>query len=355
MAKEQDDLIKRDPAGVPLDDSAMDEEGVPARRVVTVLPTVGGDIIGEANSLWRDAWLRLRRNKLAVAGIFVLIFFVLVAIFADFIAQHPYDYQFSATQIRKEGLCPPIPVTPPNELPKPAPYCSVRFQPPSSYFWFGTDDLGRDVFSRVIFGTRISLAVGLISQLLILLIGLPIGLIAGYYGKWVDYLLMRITDVMYAFPTILFAIVVLAVFGQSLFNILLAIGLTFWPPMARLVRSQVLSVREKEYVEAARAIGTPNRSIIFRHILPNILSPVIVSITFGIPFAILTEAFLSFLGIGTPIPLPSWGLMVSDGKAYLRTDPTLVIFPGLAISLVLFAFNFFGDGLRDALDPRTRK
>ncbi len=342
MAREENKPL-RDPAGVPANDSALDESGVPARRAVPVLPTVGGDVAGTANSLWSDAWLRLRRNKLAVGGAVVIVLIILVAIFADLIAPYDPAFQFGVTDVRKAGLCPA------------SGRCSAKLLPVSSHFWLGTDSLGRDVFSRLVHGARVSISVGLISQLLIILIGVPLGLVAGYYGRWVDYLLMRVTDVMYAFPTILFAIVVLAVFGQSFLNILIAIGLTFWPPMARLVRSQVLSVREKEYVEAARAIGVKDRGIIFRHILPNILSPVIVSITFGIPFAIMTEAFLSFLGIGIPVPQPSWGSMVSDARQYMRTDPSLVIFPGLAISLTLFAFNFFGDGLRDALDPRTRK
>ncbi|PZR97544.1 MAG: hypothetical protein DLM69_09605 [Candidatus Chloroheliales bacterium] len=343
MAKEQDDIIIHDIAGVPVTDSSLDQTNVPARQVVPIAPTVGGDVAGPANSLWREAWLRLRRNKVAVGGAIVIILFILVAIFANVIAPYSYERQFTVTEIRAMNMCPA------------EGRCTAKFMPSSSTFWLGTDNFGRDIFSRVIYGARISLTVGLVSQLLIILIGMPIGLLSGYYGKWIDYLLMRITDVMYAFPTILFAIVVLSVFGQSFLNVLLAIGLTFWPPMARLVRSQVLSVREKEYVEAARAIGTTNRSIILRHILPNILSPVIVSITFGIPFAIMTEAFLSFLNIGTPIPLPSWGSMVAEGKDYLRTVPTLVLYPGIAISLILFAFNFFGDGIRDALDPRTRK
>jgi oligopeptide transport system permease protein len=160
---------------------------------------------------------------------------------------------------------------------------------------------------------------------------------------------------MYAFPTVLFAIVILATLGQSLINIFVAIGFTFWPSMARLVRSQVLSLREKEYVEAARAIGVPSWRIMFLQILPNALGPIIVAVTFGIPFAILIEAFLSFIGIGTPVPVPSWGGMISDARGALRTEPYLVFFPAAALAITLFAFNFFGDGLRDALDPRSRR
>ena len=184
---------------------------------------------------------------------------------------------------------------------------------------------------------------------------MPLGLIAGYFGKWVDQVLMRLTDVMYAFPTVLFAIVVMTALGPSLTNIYFAIGFTFWPPMARLVRSQVLSLREKEFVESARAVGVSPVRIMFAHILPNALGPVIVAATFGIPAAILTEAFLSFIGIGVPIPYPSWGAMISQGRAQMRSEPWLVLFPSIALAITLFAFNFFGDVLRDALYPRIRK
>jgi oligopeptide transport system permease protein len=237
----------------------------------------------------------------------------------------------------------------------PATHRVIQNQPPSPQHWFGTDSQSRDVFSRVLYGTSISLSVGLVSELIILFIGVPLGLIAGYFGRTVDQVLMRLTDVMYAFPTVLFVIVVVAALGQSLTNIYFAIGFTFWPPMARLVRSQVLSLREKEFVEAARSIGVSSWRIMFAHILPNSLGPIIVAATFGIPFAILIEAFLSFIGIGVPIPLPSWGAMIADGKAQIRSEPYLVVFPSIALALTLFAFNFLGDGLRDALDPRSRK
>ncbi|HUP27687.1 MAG TPA: ABC transporter permease [Chloroflexia bacterium] len=290
-------------------------------------------LVTKPRNLWADAWRRLRSNKLALAGVVILVLMSLVAIFADVIA--PYSYEQTVRD----------PVT----------KKTIRNQAPSAEHLFGTDDLSRDEFSRVVYGTRISLSVGLVSQLIILLVGIPIGLIAGYRGKGFDMVLMRITDIMYAFPTVLFAIVILAAIGQNLVNIYLAIGLTFWPPMARLVRSQVLSLREKEFVESARAIGVSQWRIMFVHILPNALGPIIVAATFGIPFAILIEAFLSFIGIGTPVPLPSWGAMIARGREQLRSEPWLVLFPSAALALTLFAFNFFGDGLRDALDPRSRK
>lgn len=289
----------------------------------------------KSRSLWGDAWLRLRRNKLAVGGLIVLLVMSLIAIFANFIAPYNYDqpvYEF-ISGVRR----------------------TIRNQGPSFAHLFGTDRLSRDEFSRVVYGARVSLSVGLVSQLIILLVGIPIGLLAGYYGGRLDMILMRITDIMYAFPTVLFAIVILAAIGQNLVNIYIAIGFTFWPSMARLVRSQVLSLREKEYVEAARAIGVPPWRIMFTQILPNALGPIIVAVTFGIPFAILIEAFLSFIGIGTPAPIPSWGGMIAESKPQLRSEPYLVIFPSLALAITLFAFNFFGDGLRDALDPRSRR
>lgn len=287
-----------------------------------------------SRTLWYDAWLRLRRNRVAVASVAILLILGLIAIFFPIFDPEGYRHivrDASGHAIPDEG--------------------------PSAAHWFGTDSQSRDVFSRVMYGTRISLSVGLVSEVIILFIGVPLGLVAGYFGKWVDLVLMRLTDIMYAFPTILFAIVVMVALGPDLKNIYFAIGFTFWPPMARLVRSQVLSLREKEFVEAARSIGVSSRRIMFLHILPNSLGPIIVAATFGIPFAILTEAFLSFIGIGVPIPLPSWGAMISDGRGItqLRYEPWLVIFPSIALALTLFAFNFFGDGLRDALDPRSRK
>ncbi|HUS16707.1 MAG TPA: ABC transporter permease [Chloroflexia bacterium] len=288
---------------------------------------------GQSRSLWGDAWVRLRRNKLALFGIAVLLVLCVVAIAAPAIAPYPYDKTVRDPVTKK----------------------TVRNQPPSAEHWFGTDDQSRDEFSRVVYGSSISLSVGLVSQIIILGIGVPLGLIAGYYGGWIDMVLMRITDIMYAFPTVLFAVVILASLGPSLINIYLAIGFTFWPPMARLVRSQVLSLKEKEYVEAARSIGVPPARIMFAQILPNALGPIIVAATFGIPFAILIEAFLSFIGIGVPIPLPSWGAMIARGRDQIRSEPWLVLFPSVALALTLFAFNFFGDGLRDALDPRSRR
>lgn len=287
----------------------------------------------KTRSLWIDAWRRLKRNRLAVASAMLLLILGVIAILYPII--QPEEYR----EIVRD----------------PATGRAIPNQEPTLAHPFGTDRQSRDVLSRVLYGTSISLSVGMVSELIILFIGVPLGLIAGYFGRGVDQLLMRLTDVMYAFPTILFVIVVMSALGPNLTNIYIAIGFTFWPPIARLVRSQVLSLREKEFVEAARSIGVSQWRIMFVHILPNTLGPVIVAATFGIPYAIITEAFLSFIGIGVPIPLPSWGAMIADGRAQIRSEPYLVIFPSVALALTLFAFNFLGDGLRDALDPRSRK
>jgi ABC-type dipeptide/oligopeptide/nickel transport system permease subunit len=229
-----------------------------------------------------------------------------------------------------------------------------RLLPPSLQNPLGTDDLGRDQLSRLVYGARISLYVGLISQAIIVAVGLPLGLISGYYGGKADAVIMRLTEVVLTLPTILLAIVVLAVMGRTISNIFIAIGLTSWPYMARLVRGAVIGVRGSEYIEVARVIGAPDRRILTSHVLPNILGPIIVATTFGVPAAMMTEAFLSFIGIGAEPPLPSWGIMINDGFRWIRSIPHLTLFPSLAITLVLLAFNVLGDGMRDALDPRSR-
>ncbi len=278
-------------------------------------------------NLWRDAWLRLIRNKLAVFGGCVVLFFLFLAIFANFIAPYVYDFtDFSAA-----------------------------YQFPSASHWFGTDPLGHDLLSRIIYGARISMLVGLGSQLLVLLIGVPLGALAGYYGGKTDLYLMRFVDVMYAFPTLLFVILIMSALGAGLTNIFIALGLTSWVTICRLVRAQFLSLREKEFVTAAVSVGGTSSRIVMRHLLPNALTPIIVAVTFGVPNAIFTEAALSFIGVGISPPTPSWGQMVGDYQQYIRSYWYMATFPSIAIGLTMLGFSFLGDGLRDALDPKMKQ
>lgn len=278
-------------------------------------------------NLWRDAWLRLLRNKLAVFGLIVICFFIFLALFADVVAPYAYDKQ----QLAKAN------------------------QFPNREFWLGTDPLGRDLLSRLIYGARISMIVGLGSQVLVLLIGVPLGAVAGYYGGKVDLLLMRFVDVMYAFPTLLFVILLMTLLGAGMKNIFIAIGLTSWVTICRLTRAQFLSLRQKDFIMAAESTGATSIRLIWRHLLPNALSPIIVAITFGVPTAIFTEAALSFIGVGISPPTPTWGGMVGESQQYLRSYWYMATFPALAIGLTMLSFSFLGDGLRDALDPRMKQ
>jgi ABC-type dipeptide/oligopeptide/nickel transport system permease subunit len=277
-------------------------------------------------SLWRDAWRRLLRNKLAVAGGIVVILLVLIAVSADVLA--PYSY----TKTNFGRL---------NEAP-------TRDYP------FGTDQLGRDMLSRMIYGARVSMLVGLGAQVIVVLIGVPIGALAGWVGGRVDTVLTRFIDVMYAFPRLLFVILVMSMLGAGLLNIFIAIGLTGWVGIARQTRAQVLALRQKEFVEGARALGARSWRLLVRHVLPNALSPIVVAITFGIPEAIFTEAALSFIGVGINPPTPSWGQMVGEGQQYLRSAWHLCVVPSIAIAITMLSFTFLGDGVRDALDPRLK-
>lgn len=221
-------------------------------------------------------------------------------------------------------------------------------------FWLGTDNFGRDILTRIIYGARISIEVGFIASTLSLLIGTMLGLLAGYYGRWVDTIIMRLTDIMFGFPALLFLIGITAAFEPSLTVVFFAIGFVSWPSMARVVRGQVLSVKELEYVQAAQVLGLNDLRILFRHILPNCLAPVIVAYTMGIAGAIMAEASLSFLGLGAQPPTPSWGAMINYGKDFLRVAPWMSIYPGIAIAITVLGFNLLGDGLRDALDPKMK-
>jgi ABC-type dipeptide/oligopeptide/nickel transport system permease subunit len=224
----------------------------------------------------------------------------------------------------------------------------------SSKYIFGLDDFGRDVFTRILYGARISITIGIGSQIFAAFIGIFVGVLSGYYGKWIDIVLMRITDVFLAFPFFLLAIILMVVLGPNLFNIIFTLGITMWPRIARVVRSQTLVIREQTYIEVAKSIGCNDSRIIFKHILPNCISSVLVLITLGTASSILAESGLSFLGLGIQPPTPSWGIMIAASKSYLRSYPFLVVIPGIVIMVTVFSINLFGDGLRDILDPRLK-
>jgi ABC-type dipeptide/oligopeptide/nickel transport system permease subunit len=295
--------------------------------MATAAAVIARPIAPEQASLWSDAWRRLRRNRLALVSAVYLTLLVAVALFA--LVHTPYSY-------REVGVARP-------------------YSGPSAANWFGADILGRDVLSRLMVGAQISLIVGVGTQVLILAVGVPIGLLAGYYRGWLDTVVSFIINIFYGIPDLLVAMILLLLLGPSLNNIIIAIVATRWMDMTRLVRGQTMALREREFIEAARASGAKPAKILFGHILPNSLGPVIVQATFGVPAAILFEAFLSFLGIGVQPPTPSWGSMAADGLAAIRIAPHMVIFPSIALSLTLMAFNFLGDGLRDALDPRQKR
>jgi oligopeptide transport system permease protein len=285
----------------------------------------------EQIGLWTDAWRRFQRNRLAVGSLIVVLLIIALAIIAPLL-QH---FGVLADPTKQDVV--------------------HNFAPTGTAGHpLGTDDLGRDVLSKVIFGSQVSLAIGILVQAIVLVIGGTVGLVAGYFGGWIDNLLMRFTDIMYAFPDLLFVLIIVAALGPTFVNIFVAIGLVGWVGLARLVRGQVLSIKEKEYVEAANAAGSSPFKIIVKHLLPNSLGPVIVTLTFGIPAAIFTEAVLDFLGVGLRPPQPSWGVMVFEGYGAVDAFPSLVLIPCIALSLTMLAFNFIGDGLRDALDPRMR-
>lgn len=277
-------------------------------------------------SPWKEGWRNFKKNKVALFGLGLVIFFIFIAIFANILA--PYD----AIE-QKLG---------------------DKHLPPSAKHWFGTDDFGRDILSRVIFGARISLKVGFFSVIGSAIVGTTLGIIAGYYGRWIDGIISRIFDILLAFPSILLAISVVAMLGPSLQNALIAIAIINVPTFGRLVRSRVLSVKEEEYITAAKAIGMGDARILFHHIFPNSMAPIIVQGTLAIATAIIEAAALGFLGLGAQPPTPEWGKMLSDSKDFIIQAPWTVFFPGIAIMLTVLGFNLMGDGLRDALDPRMK-
>ena len=280
-------------------------------------------------SQWVEVWRRLKRNKMAVLGLIILIILVLLAVFADVIAN--YD-----NVVIKQNL-------------------AHRLQGPSAAHWLGTDEFGRDIFARLVHGTRGSLQVGIAAVGISIVIGGILGAVAGYYGGKLDNTIMRIMDIFLAVPSILLAIAIVSALGPSIINLMLAISISSVPSYARIVRASVLSIRDQEFIEAAKAIGASNTRIIFRHIIPNSLAPVIVQATLGVASAILSTAGLSFIGLGIQPPAPEWGSMLSGGRQYLRYAWWVTTFPGVAIMITILSLNLLGDGLRDALDPRLKQ
>ena len=281
----------------------------------------------KGSSLWHDAWLRLRKNKLALFGGSVLLFMIVVAMLTPWIAPHSYEAQ----------------------------NLDLGASSPSAAHWLGTDIFGRDVLTQIMYGGRISLAVGFIATAVALLIGVTWGAVAGYVGGRVDAVMMRLVDILYALPFMIFIVLLMVVFGRNILLLFLAIGAVEWLTMARIMRSQVQSLRQQEFVEAAVSVGLSPAAIIRKHVVPNALGPIIVYTTLTIPSVMLLEAFLSFLGLGIQPPATSWGLLISYGAETMEEYPWLLIFPGCALTLTLFSLNFLGDGLRDALDVRGSK
>ncbi len=307
------------------------------------MTTIQGTLVQPraTTGLWRDAFARLRKNKLAMVGLIMVILLFIIAIIGPFIAPYPYQAQDLQAVVKNGGR--PLPPLSPGHL-------------------LGTDQIGRDLLSRLLDGARISMTVAIVVQIVVIGIGVPIGAIAGWFGGRTDNILMRFTDVMYAFPDLLFIILLTVAFRETPFGkamdglllVFIAIGFTSWVTVGRLVRGQMLALKEMEFVEAAQAIGVRDRNVVMRHLLPNGMGPIIVAITLGIPAAILAEATLAYIGIGVQAPRASWGSLVADGQKVLRSDPHLVTFPAICIALALISFTFLGDGLRDALDPKLK-
>jgi peptide/nickel transport system permease protein len=294
---------------------------------VSAMPELSDEMELQGSTFAREVWHSFRRNRLAMAGVLLVLLLIIAAIFAPWIAPHdPYKVNLEA-----------------------------QFLAPGRQFWLGTDMYGRDVLSRIIYGARISLVIGLVPTLISTAIGTLLGVVAGYFGGRTDGIIMRMADVVLAFPSLLLAMVVMYTLGASLTNIFIALAIVGWAGTARVVRAQTLSLKQREFVEAARAVGVKHWVIMGRHIIPNCLPQILILITLAIPGAIMAESSLSFLGVGAAPPTASWGLMVANGREYMVTAYWNSVYPGVAILLTVLGFNFFGDGLRDALDPFLKR
>ncbi len=284
-------------------------------------------IIRPSTTYWQDAWRRLKKHRLAMAGLVIISFLLVTAAVGPVLS--PYSYSDQSLMETN--------------------------QPPSAKHWFGTDNLGRDLLTRVLYGARISLAIGFVTSLISLGIGVTYGAVAGFFGGRVDNVMMRIVDILYGLPFVLYVILLMVILEPGLKTIFIALGIVYWLNMARIVRGEILSLKEREFILAARVTGVGTGRIIWRHLVPNAMGPIIVTMTLVIPEAIFTEAFLSYLGLGVSAPVASWGVLASEGYQAIRSYPWQLFFPALFISVTMLAFNFLGDGLRDALDPRMRK
>ena len=285
-------------------------------------------VVRPSETYWQDAWRRLKENKVAIVSLVMLVFLAVISIFGPMLSK--FNYYSNNMNVLNVN--------------------------PNSVHYFGTDELGRDLYVRVLYGMRISLAVGIVSAFINFIIGVIYGGISGFYGGAIDNVMMRIVDVLYSVPTMLYVILLMCILGKAdIWNIFIALGISYWVGMARIVRGQVLSLKQQEFVLAARALGAKNFRIILKHLIPNCMGPIIVCLTMSIPSAIFTEAFLSFVGLGVSAPMASLGVLCNDALDTYKTYPFQLFFPSLAICLIMLAFNLFGDGLRDALDPKMRK
>ncbi|MBQ7732809.1 MAG: ABC transporter permease [Synergistaceae bacterium] len=285
------------------------------------------EIARPSRDYWQDFWLRLKGDRLALTGLVVIVLILLLAVFGPLLSPYEYDAQDFM----------------------------VSNEPPNLSHWFGTDMFGRDIFVRVLYGARISLAVGFLASFISLFIGVIYGGISGFAGGRLDDFMMRIVDIIYSVPMMIYVILLMVVAGPGLKSIFITLGISYWAPMARIVRAEVMRLKSEEFILAARVLGASSRRILLRHLIPNALGSVLVTLTFSIPGAIFTEAFLSFVGLGVSAPMASWGVLCSDAAGSLAVYPYQLFFPAGAISVTILAFNFLGDGLRDALDPKLRK
>lgn len=322
-----------------------------------------GDIIVRPSlTYWQDAWRRLKQNKLAIAGLVVIIILSIVSIIGPMLT--PYSFSDQALSLKnkppgytyyakmKESSTGRVRIVETSEEPIKA---ESGFEVEKRGFWFGSDALGRDLFTRLWYGAQVSLAIGIVTALSVFIVGTIYGGISGYFGGWVDEIMMRIVEIITAVPFLLYVILLMVIMEPGLKTIFIVLAMVYWLPMARLVRGQILSLKEQEYILAARTLGAGTMRILLRHLIPNTMGPIMVYVTLAIPEAIFTEAWLSFLGLGVPAPFASLGSLASEGIKGIRSYPWQLFFPAFFISLTMLAFNVFGDGLRDALDPRLRK